>query len=381
MKSLKLILSNPRYFAPAWVFASLNILFGTWAIYIPTIKEKLTLDNSDLGIAIFFLSLGVFTVFPLASAIIGRLGVGRATWIGIVGCAILAIFPFLATNYYTLVGSLFLFGFANGFTDIAMNTLVTELEKEDQENFMSAAHGFFSLGGVLAGLGSFLIPKIGSPLMHMSLAMLVVIVINAFLYKNYIHIKAEPMVKESFSFKVFRPLFVLGVISFIIMGSEGAVVDWSSLYLKEIRKAPENLIGAGFLGFSITMTTGRFFADGISSKIGSFRLITFGSILAVIGYILVLQPLLYSTIIGFACIGLGLSVIIPEMFRIGGTFQGVESSKGVSFIAGTGYSGFLLAPVLLGFVAEKYDLNLIFSLLLGSTILVVFATLLLQRKK
>ncbi|WP_394751143.1 MFS transporter [Spongiimicrobium salis] len=381
MKSLKLILSNPRYFAPAWVFASLNILFGTWAIYIPTIKEKLALDNSELGIAIFFLSLGVFTVFPMASALIGRLGVGKATWVGVLGCVVLAIFPFLATNYYMSIGSLFLFGFANGFTDIAMNTLVTELEKEDQENFMSAAHGFFSLGGVLAGLGSFLIPKIGSPIIHMCLAMLLVLSVNAFLVKNYRHITAGPIVKEPFSFKVFKPLFVLGMISFVIMGSEGAVVDWSSLYLKEIRKAPENLIGAGFLGFSITMTTGRFFADGISSKIGSFRLITFGSILALLGYILVLQPFLYSTILGFACIGLGLSVIIPEMFRIGGTIQGVESSKGVSFIAGTGYSGFLLAPVLLGFIAEKYDLNLIFYLLLGSTILVVLATLLLQRKK
>ena len=381
MKSLRLILSNSRYFAPAWVFASINILFGTWAIYIPTIKEKLALDNSDLGIAIFFLSLGVFTVFPMASALIGRIGVGKATWIGVVASAILAIFPFLATNYYALIASLFLFGFANGFTDIAMNTLVTELEKEDKENFMSAAHGFFSLGGVVAGLGSFLIPKIENPVLHMLLAMCVVIVVNALLYKNYIHIKAAPIVKESFSFKVFRPLFILGIISFIIMGSEGAVVDWSSLYLKEVRKAPENLIGAGFLGFSITMTIGRFFADGISAKIGSLRLVTFGSILAVVGYFLVLQPYLYSTIIGFACIGLGLSVIIPEMFRIGGTVQGVESSKGVSFIAGTGYSGFLIAPVILGFVAEKYNLNFIFSILLVSTVLVVFATLLLHGKK
>jgi len=66
MKSLRLILSNPRYFGPSWVFASLNILFGTWAIYIPTVKEALNIDKSELGIAIFFLSLGVFTVFPFS---------------------------------------------------------------------------------------------------------------------------------------------------------------------------------------------------------------------------------------------------------------------------------------------------------------------------
>ncbi|HUH46637.1 MAG TPA: hypothetical protein VLZ54_05740, partial [Arenibacter sp.] len=70
MKSLRLILSNPRYFGPSWVFASINILFGTWAIYIPTVKEKLGIDKADLGIAIFFLALGVFVIFPTASRII-----------------------------------------------------------------------------------------------------------------------------------------------------------------------------------------------------------------------------------------------------------------------------------------------------------------------
>ncbi|MGI9552683.1 MAG: MFS transporter, partial [Aurantibacter sp.] len=84
MKSLRLILSNPRYLAPAWVFASLNILFGTWAIYIPTVKENLGIDKSQLGFAIFFLSLGVFTVFPVAAKIINKIGVGKATWYGVV---------------------------------------------------------------------------------------------------------------------------------------------------------------------------------------------------------------------------------------------------------------------------------------------------------
>ncbi|MEO0527902.1 MAG: MFS transporter, partial [Bacteroidota bacterium] len=137
MKSLLLILSNQRYFGPAWVFASLNILFGTWAIYIPTVKEKLGIDKADLGIAIFCLSLGVFTVFPIAAKIIDRLGVGKATCYGLWLSGLSALLPLLAPNYYILMGSLFLFGATNGFTDISMNTLVTEIEKEDQKQFMS----------------------------------------------------------------------------------------------------------------------------------------------------------------------------------------------------------------------------------------------------
>ncbi|MEJ2163595.1 MAG: MFS transporter [Robiginitalea sp.] len=178
MKSLRLILSNPRYFAPAWVFASLNMWFGTWAIYIPIIKEQLGIDKAKLGFAIFFLSLGIFAIFPIAPRLINRLGVGKVTWYGVVASSIFAFFPLVAPNYYALMGALFLFGASNGITDIAMNTLVTEIEKEDNEKFMSAAHGFFSLGGVFAGLGSFLIVPIGNPAIHMLGVILLVFLIN-----------------------------------------------------------------------------------------------------------------------------------------------------------------------------------------------------------
>ncbi|MFT7189078.1 MAG: MFS family permease, partial [Sediminicola sp.] len=165
MKSLRLILSNPRYFAPSWAFASLNILFGTWAIYIPQVKGDLGIDKASLGFALFFLSLGNFTIFPLASKIINTVGVGKATWYGVLLISVAALLPFLAPNYYVLLGGLFLYGAANGFLDISMNTLVTEIEKADGQNFMSAAHGFFSLGGVLAGLGSFMILFLDNPVL------------------------------------------------------------------------------------------------------------------------------------------------------------------------------------------------------------------------
>lgn len=381
MNSLRLILSHPRYFAPAWVFASLNIWFGTWAIYIPTVKDKLDIDKASLGIAIFCLSLGVFTIFPVAARIINRIGVGRATWYGVLLSSIFAMLPLLAPNYYLLMGSLFLFGASNGFTDIAMNTLVTEIEKEDQKNFMSAAHGFFSLGGVLAGLGSFMIPLIDNPALHMLIAVLLVFVINFIFHRHFLHITAAPIEKEPFSFKLFRPLLVLGVVSFMVMGSEGAIVDWSGLYLQEISLAPEYLLGAGFLAFSVTMTLGRFVGDSISARIGSVRIVILGSCIAILGYGLVLSSYTIPAISGFALIGLGFSVIIPELFRIGGNVKGVESSQGVAFIAGTGYSGFLLAPPVLGFLAESASLKLSFISLLGSAFIVLLAALYLLGKR
>lgn len=381
MHSLRLILTHPRYFGPAWVFASLNIWFGTWAIYIPTVKEKLGIGKASLGIALFFLSLGVFTVFPVASRIINRIGVGKATWYGVLISSVCAMLPLLAPNYYMLAASLFLFGASNGFTDISMNTLVTELEKEDGKKFMSAAHGFFSLGGVLAGLGSFMIPIIGNPALHMGIAVVIVFVINLGFHKRYRHIIAAPIEKEPFSFGLFRPLLLIGLVSFIVMGSEGAIVDWSGLFLQEISRAPEFLLGAGFLAFSITMTLGRFMGDSISARIGSVRIVILGICISILGYAAVLTTYTLLAITGFALIGLGFSVIIPELFRIGGNIKGVESSQGVAFIAGTGYSGFLMAPPVLGFLAESSSLELTFLSLLATAFLVLFAALYMLRKK
>ena len=381
MKSLRLILSNPRYFGPAWVFASQNILFGTWAIYIPTVKENLGIDKSQLGIAIFFLSFGVFVIFPIASTIINRVGVGRSTWFGVILSCIAAMLPLSAPSYYTLMAALFLFGASNGFTDIAMNTLVTELEKQDKKKFMSASHGFFSLGGVLAGLGSFLIGPLNNPPLHMGLAVVLVLWVNVIFHTRYKHIVAAPVEKEPFSLKLFKPLLLLGLISFVAMGSEGAIVDWSGLYLQEISLAPEALWGAGFLGFQVTMTLGRFLGDGISSKIGSIKMVTFASILVMVGYGLVLATDTLWAVSGFALCGLGFSVMVPEVFRIGGNVSGVDSSRGVSFIAGTGYTGFLCAPPILGFIADSYSLITCFLVLLCCTLLILGATFILQRRK
>ena len=289
--------------------------------------------------------------------------------------------PLLAPNYYVLMAALFLFGASNGITDISMNTLVTEIEKKDKVKFMAASHGFFSLGGVLAGLGSFLIGPLSNPVLHMSIAVLLVLVVNFIFRSKYISEIAEEIENEPFSFGLLKPLLLLGLISFVAMGSEGAIVDWSGLYLKEIALAPEALWGLGFLGFQVTMTLGRFLGDGISEKIGSIKIVALGAILAIVGYALVLTTDIYLSIIGFALNGLGFSVMVPEVFRIGGNVKGVDSSKGIAFIAGSGYAGFLCAPPILGFLAENYSLSRSFVVLLACGFLILLFTLLLKRKK
>lgn len=377
MKSLGLILRHRRYFAPAWAFMSLNLVYGTWAIYIPTIKAQLEIDKSALGIAIFFMAMGSFLILPIAPRINDYLGCGKATTYGILALGVLGILPFIAPTYPFLLGGLFLLGAAQGFLDISMNATVAEIERRDQVTLMTAMHGFFSLGGVLAGLGTFAIAWFTHAYEHMGVILVLMVLVNIFFFSAYKDITSPAKKESGFSAKHLKPLLLLGVISFVVMGSEGAIVDWSGLYLQEIVQLEDQWIGAGFLGFSIAMTTGRFFGDGISQRIGSEKILVLGAAVAILGYTGVLQDQMIWSISGFTAIGLGLSVVIPELFRMAGRQKTISPSKAMAIVAGFGYSGFLTGPVILGFIAEGYGLHTSYYSLLGAIIAVLITALFL----
>lgn len=381
MKSLKLILSNSRYLGPALVFATINVLYGTWAIYIPTIKEKLKIDEGQLGIAIFCMALGTLTMVLLAPLLINKLGVGRATGYGIFIFLFTLIIPFMASTYALLCIGMYLFGATSGFTDIAMNTLVTELEKEDGVSIMSANHGFFSIGGFLgAGIGGFFIENVDNPISHLLVVVLIMLLLNFVFVKHYFRIQGRTDEKSSFNIKDFIPLIGLGLIAFFVMASEGAIVDWSALYLEKVSKADISIIGLGYTVFSVTMALGRFLADEISSRYGSKELIVFGSLIGSLGFggVLLVSPIV--TILGFGLVGLGLSVIVPELLRLGGKTKGIDASQGISFISGIGFLGFLVGPVLLGFLADISTLKLSFIALFCFTAISMLIALSLQRR-
>ncbi len=373
MNSLLLILSKLRYFSPAWVFASLNILIATWVLYIPTIKDKLSLDDGQVGIALFCLAAGTISMVPFSSKIIKQFGLGKSTFAGIVIFSLVFLLPFVAPSYILLCLALYIVGLFACLTDVAMNALVSEIESDDEVHFMSAAHGFFSLGGVIgAGIGTLIITYFKIPLHHMTVASILVIVTNILLLKNYVAIKGKQVKREKnkFNIKLLRPLLGLTIIAFLIMGGEGAVEHWSKLYLLDIVKvSTDKIAGYGFVAFSVTMTLGRFFGDAISSNFGARKLIIASCLIAIIGLTCVLFADFVVAIIGFALIGLGFSVVIPELFRLAGKAKGVSPSEGISFVAGFGYVGFLVSPAFLGWLSQQYDLSTSFTaILIGVTI-------------
>ena len=381
MKSLLLILSNLRYFAPSWVFSSLNILIGTWVLYLPHIKMKFDLNDSQIGFALFFTALGLLIAIPFVPYINKKIGTGHSTKWGIIVFALLFNLPLLVPSYTLLCASLLIIGIFSGFTDVSMNALVSNIEKKDRQNFMSAAHGFFSLGGFIgAGIGSILITVFANPSYHMLLISSLVIISNLILAKHYENneeSEQESPIEKTNIFNNIKPILGLSIVAFIIMFNEGAVEHWSNLFLFDTVHVSESQAGLGFVVFSLTMTVGRFFGDGISSKMGALRTISYGCVIAVLAYALILTSNFYSSILGFGILGLGLSVIIPEIFRLAGRAKGIHTSVAISVVSGIGFIGFLIGPVILGLISNWSSLLMSYVFLL---VLVIAAYLLVLLK-
>jgi MFS family permease len=373
MKSLRLILSNANYFAPAWVFASMNILIGTWILYIPFIKLKFNLNDGQIGFALFFTALGLLISIPFIAGINKKIGVGKSTKIGIILLAFLYNFPLLAPNYIALCSAMLCIGLLSGFTSISLNALTSHIEKNEEQNFMSAAHGFFSLGGFIgAGIGSVFISQFSNPSIHMLGISAIIILTTLFLSKNYEKITGSEKVKAAHNpafFRSIKPLLIISTIAFIILFNEGAVEHWSNLFLFDVIKVSESKAGFGFILFSLTMTIGRFLGDGFSHKIGSKKIILYASSVAFIAYLCIIYANFYLSVLGFGLLGFGLSVIIPEIFRIAGKTKDLDTSFAISIVSGIGFVGFLVGPVLLGAISNAS--NLVMSYVFLSVLIII----------
>jgi len=358
MKALGLILRTKGFFAPAFLFLSLNLCFGTWAVGIPQIKSNIDFSESELGLAILCLGLGTFVMLFLAPLIIDKIGLGKTCLYGILLVCISFVLPFLVHNYILLCLVLFVLGLSTGLTDISMNTLVSQTEQDHNVNIMSASHGFYSLGGVISGgLGAICLNQFTSiPLSYVLVLSVVLILVNIYFSRFYFKTNLDHSDTPSFDFSYIKPLLLLLVVGFICMAAEGAVADWSALYLKDISEADPVWLAFGFLSFSVFMTLGRFIGDSLSDIFGSYKVLYIGFILAVTGYGFVLLKSVLWSVTGFGLIGFGLSVIIPELFRISGKYKQLEKSRAISLVAGAGYIGFLIGPVVFGLIAEETDL-------------------------
>ncbi len=378
MKNLFKIFTSHKYFAAAQLFLCLSLMFGTWVIYIPTIIDKLGMSKGELGFALLFGAIGALSSLPFGKMLVLKLGEGKLALIATVLHTAAVTLNFVAGSFYFLCFSLFLGGVFGGFLQIGINSVVSSIEKEEDISIMSSCHGFFSLGGIIAsGIGTMLMILIGNPLLHILIMASIVILLQVVFATSYLKLNKERKHAEHsshFRFEALKKPIIWGlaIVAVSVMVSEGAIADWSALYLREVALTGNNLVGLGYAGFSVTMTLGRFLGDYFSRRFGAWQIIVTGLLISLAGFVLVLTAHPVVTIAGFIFIGLGFSVIVPEVYRLSTNIEGVDPSSGIAFMAGAGYFGFLAGPVSLGAIAEKSGLRISFVVL---SLLIIFGTI------
>ena len=363
MISISTFFKSRKYFASASLYACFSLIFSTWVTYIPYIAEKIGITEGRIGSAIFFSGVGAFFMIRICRHLIERVGVGKYTYIAFIIYCCCFFGPFLAFNYTSLCIAMFIFGMAGSSYAISLNSLTATIEKQDKAYIMTGSHGFWSIGGVIgASTGSLIAAIFHNPILHISILIIFLLALQTWLRKEYSFRIGEHVVKNKHS-RNLKPLFVIAIVGLILMVSEGAIADWSALYLKKVLKIDLQYIGFGYAAFAFAMTIGRFTGDALSKKLGSWQLLTYASFISIFGFILVLILIPYISLIGFFVVGIGFSVIVPEVYRLASNVKDVKTSDAVSFIAATSNIGFLLGPVFLGYLAELKSLHLSFFVL------------------
>ncbi|MGZ6674175.1 MAG: MFS transporter, partial [Solirubrobacteraceae bacterium] len=154
-----------------------------------------------------------------------------------------------------------------------------------------------------------------------------------------------------------RRLLALGVLAFACLLIEGASADWSAVYLRDELGTTAAIAAIGFTSFSITMTLGRIFGDRLVDRFGPEAVVRAGGSLAAVGFGLSLVAAApVPAIVGFACLGAGMSGVVPIVFRAAGHVPGMSAGVGLAAVSSTGYLGFLVGPPTIGGLAELIGL-------------------------
>lgn len=372
MGHLSFFFRNREALTIGLVFSFNSFLFGNWVTRLPDLKTRLDITDGELGLALLGAPIGAMIVMPFVGWIIAKYQLGRTTfWTSLIHLAapiLLSTVP----SYGLLIVGMAYFGFSNALMDISMNSVAAVTEKKLGRTIMSTCHGMWSLGAMLgAATGSFFVgfgSGIEVHLITLSSLVIVALVVLGKRIRGY-----EEEIEEHAKTFAFPNLSLLGLafIGFCIMLSEGAVADWSAIFMRESLQSDPYLIGFAYAGFSGLMAAGRFVGDAAIPKFGNKPIVVWGGVISVLGLLIIsltLSPVV--AIIGFALTGLGYSCIIPVIFSSAASEPGYTSGTGIAAVTTLSYVGFLAGPPFIGFLSDMYSLHFGFALLLVLAIMV-----------
>ncbi len=360
-RNLFTFFAHPQSRAVGLVFAVDSLLFGSWVSHIPWVKEKLHLNDGQLGLVLFAMPAGLFLMNPMTGFLIGRYGASKVTiWSGF-AFALAALLPINAPSVSLLAAGLFVLGMTGALLNVAMNTCATEVEQAFGQHIMSSCHGMWSLGGMLGAAGTGLAIWMGMhPSVHMLLISVLLLLIVSWVRADLSAIpKGEKAPAAKFGLAKPTPALILMIITglCIAMG-EGLAFDWSAIYLKETAHASPEVAALGFAGFAGAMTLGRFVGDTIIPRWGGRLLLRIGAVIAAAGLLLAYYiPTPSAALTGFMMLGLGCSLGAPILYAASMRLPGIPPATGLATYATLSFMGFLAGPPLIGFVAQGYGLS------------------------
>ncbi|KRP41679.1 Fucose permease [Pseudomonas libanensis] len=336
---------------------------AAWAPLVPYAKARANLNEGTLGLLLLCLGVGSIIAMPAAGALASRYGCRRVLTAGTL--MICLALPMLATvsSIPLLIAGLFLFGAGLGTVDSTVNLQAVIVERASGKTMMSGFHGLFSLGGIVGAAG--VSGLLGLGLSPLQATLVVVIIMAVALFKAAPHLLPYGSESSGPAFAVPHGVVLfIGCLCFIVFLAEGAVLDWSAVFLSAERGLDEAYAGLGYAAFALTMTAGRLTGDAIVRRLGATRVIVIGGALACAGLLLAtLLPAWETALLGYALVGAGCSNIVPVLYTAVGRQKVMPEHIAVPAITTLGYAGILAGPAMIGFIAHGSSLSTAFVLI------------------
>jgi len=339
------------------VFFLNGIVFASWYSRLPTIQEQLDLGPGTLGLALIGAPIGLLAAQPLTGALAATIGSRRLVAAAPLMLAA-AVAPALAVDAPTLALGTFTAGAANGVLDVSMNVEGLAVERLSGKRIFNSLHAWFSFGALGgAALGGIAAAAGVDPLPHIAIVVAVGAIAATLASRGLPPAEAEPRPEGPRFARPSRRLAALGAIAFCALLAEGAVFDWSGIFIRRETGAAIGLASAGLAAFNLAMGFGRLTADGAAERLGSPALGRAGALLAATGLgIALLLGSAAGAIVGFAVMGLGLASVFPLALRAAG-HDPATSGPAVAAVSSVGYAGFLTGPPAIGLLAELFGLG------------------------
>ncbi|WP_406509484.1 MFS transporter [Streptomyces sp. NBC_00212] len=350
--------------AIAAVFCVHGAVTGNFATRVPWIQEHAGVSAGQLGLALAFPAIGSSLLMPLSGAVTHRFGARNALR-GLLALWTLALaLPALAPNVYTLCAALFAYGASAGMADVAMNALGVETENRLGRSIMSSLHGMWSVGALIGSAAGTLAAHLGADArLHHTVAAAVLTLLGLAACQGVLDLRSAPDEAPPPRFALPpKSALVIGMVGFCAVFAEGASLDWSAVYLRDVLDASAGTAAACTTAFTLTMAAARLAGDKGVDRFGAVRTVRGGGVLATLGGLLVVvAPGPAVAMAGFGLMGLGVAVVVPLAFAAAGR-SGPNPSQAIAGVATITYTSGLVAPSAIGGIADLTSLVVSFGL-------------------